>query len=73
VGDTLLDETQASQPKNLLENGMYKLAKPIPDDKREQYQQLLTNLIEMRSLEQENIRVLNKMISAIENQLGEMK
>jgi hypothetical protein len=49
---------------------MYKLNHDIPEEKRAQYQELLTNLKEMRSLEQQNITVLSKMIDAIESQLN---
>ena len=48
----------------------YKLNHNIPDNKRKQYEQLLGNLKEMRTLEQEKLAVLNKMIVAIENQLN---
>lgn len=48
----------------------HKLNHNIPDNKRKQYEQLLGNLKEMRTLEQEKLSVLNKMIDAIENQLN---
>lgn len=49
---------------------MYRLNHDIPEEKRVQYQELLTNLKEMRSLEQQKITLLSKMICAIENQLN---
>ena len=48
---------------------MYKLNHNIPDNKREHYEQLLDSLIEMRTLEQEKLKTLDKKIVAIQNQL----
>jgi hypothetical protein len=49
---------------------MYMLNHDIPEEKRAKYQELLTNLKEMRSLEQQKVAVLSKMICALENQLN---